>query len=124
MMPGPTRSWREAFSTARFGRGATCWKGWGAAITRPQVQAEAFSETRPPWLLETGEPVKTRVPVAEKTRAYGARARSENNAFETALVTVLDDTRRTGLRRMESGPLVGLCARCGGNQSPHHERFT
>jgi CPA2 family monovalent cation:H+ antiporter-2 len=86
---GANKIVREAFdSSVRAGRYVL--EGMGLSDYEAANQAEAFWKHDRHALLELAELWKPGVPVAQN-EAYMERARELNNAFETALVTVLDD---------------------------------
>ena len=87
---GANKIVREAFdSSVRAGRYVL--EGMGLSDYEAASQAEAFWKHDRHALLELASLWKPGVPVAEN-EAYMERARELNNAFETALVTVLDDS--------------------------------
>ena len=87
---GANKIVREAFdSSVRAGRYVL--EGMGLSDYEAASQAEAFWKHDRHALLELASLWKPGVPVAEN-EAYMERARELNNAFETALETVLDDS--------------------------------
>jgi len=95
---GPTRSCARAFGQLGFGRGATCVRGDGLSDYEGRKSGRGILGNHDRHaLLERRACWKPGVPVAENEgHIWSARA-SGTTAFETALVTVLDDKRgRTG----------------------------